>query len=81
MLITETVPALLFVTNADVPSGVKATPSGLLPLRSVGPEPGMMIATGAFGPPSGDDWKPVTSQGPQMSTVSLWPRGRARRSC
>src|SRR5437667_4926396 len=29
------------------------TPCGLLPSRSVGPEPGMMIATGAFGPPSG----------------------------
>src|SRR5262245_20684219 len=48
-------------------------PSGLLPSRSVGPEPGMMSATGAFGPRSGDarvPWR--TPEGPSMlSRVSV----------
>src|SRR5215813_7933022 len=42
-------------------------PSGLLPSRSVGPEPGMMMATGAFGPPSGDASVPWRApEGPSM---------------
>src|SRR5689334_20853817 len=43
------------------------TPSGLLPSRSVGPEPGMMMAIGAFGPPSGAASVPCrVPEGPSM---------------